>query len=333
MQRGARDSRALHEHGFEFGHGRENSAAADLHCYCFEHGFGRRDPWDWLVNNGVTGGTSLCRNARPVGDAIHLDNDTVDLIGSFAPQIAKLVVMADDLLSVLFEHFFDILAQPPVTLGREAKRRHLLQKFRVRFKADPLTRTDRVEHCADRLLCDETRVKLLERSGGGISSVWKRLFARSFKHLVQRLKFCRRHIGFATHFEQGRRIFKIQFQWNRTNSAQVRSDIVSGRTIATGYAEGELAVPVVNADGNTIHLRLHDVFHMFKVQMLANRGIEAAKFGQCVLVLLTAATKPVRLRPFIWVFCGLDFLKRQHRLEVFDAYKSVHRSPTNALRR
>ena len=97
----------------------------------------------------------------------------------------RLVVVANNVLRVDAEHFFNVPANPPAILGRQAKRFQGLQHFRVSRKGDPLTGANRVKDRADRTLGDEAGIELFECSRRGISCIRKRFFPCGFESGVE----------------------------------------------------------------------------------------------------------------------------------------------------
>ena len=210
MQRGAGDRGALHEDGFQLGHGREHAGPPNLHGDVLEQSFGGRDPRNGLVDNGVAGGTRLGRDALRIGKAVELEHNAIDLVRQLAAQVARLVVAANNFLAVNAEHFLDAVADP-VLLRGETEPRECLEHLVVRRELNSLTRADRVEHRADGPLRHELRVELLERTSGCVAGIGKSFLPSCRELRVHGFEIFRGDVSLTTHFQQRWRILQMQF--------------------------------------------------------------------------------------------------------------------------
>ena len=59
-----------------------------------------------------------------------------------------------------------------------------------------------VKHGADRALCDQFGIELLERAGGGVAGVGEGFFTPAVELVVDGVEFLDGHVSLAAHFEQ-----------------------------------------------------------------------------------------------------------------------------------
>ena len=99
---------------------------------------------------------------------------------------------------------------------------------------------------------------------------------------------------------------------------QIDGDVVAFRAVAARDAEREFAMAIMHADGHAVHLGLDDVLDLFAAQMLADRLVERAEFGQRVFVPGAIAFLAVGLLGAGRMVSRRHLVQRQHRHQMAD---------------
>ena len=128
------------------------------------------------------------------------------------------------------------------------------------------------------------------------------------------------------------RRYGSKFQRNAADGFEIGGDVVAFRAVAARDAERELAVAVMDADGDAVHLRLDDVFHVVAAEMLANGRVQGAQFREGVFILRAIAFVAVGFLVLGRMIAGLDLVEREHRHEMFDAGKFFAGRAADTLR-
>ncbi len=259
MEGSTGDGGALDEHGVEFGDGGEDAGAADLDGDGAEGGFGGSDPRDRFMDDGIARGTGLGWDAGPVGDAIDFEDDAIDVVGDLAAEVAGVVVVGDDVVAVDLEDVIEVAAEPPRALGGEAEAGEGFEHGGVGVEGEAFAGADGVEDGAEGAGGDDAGVELFQGAGGGIAGVGEGFLAGGGEFGIEGFEVVGGHVGFAAHFEERGWVFEVEFEGDRADGAKVGGDLVAKAPVAAGDAEGEFAVAVVEADGDAVDLRFHDI--------------------------------------------------------------------------
>src|SRR5205814_10137199 len=137
---------------------------------------------------GVTRRAAATRNARPIIERVDLEHDAVDFVGHLPAQVTVLVVMSDDFAPVNFQDLVNSVANPPELLRGQTESPERFEHFRVFPEFNAVACAGGVKHGANGTLRDEARIELLERAGGGVAGVGKRLFTGGGEFVVDGLK-------------------------------------------------------------------------------------------------------------------------------------------------
>ena len=123
------------------------------------------------------------------------------------------------------------------------------------------------------------RVKLLQRACAGVA--WIRKLVEPGRRLprVELEKALARHVRLAAHFKFARRIWRKRLR-NRRDSHDVRSYVVSDRSVPARRSRGKPAVPVSQRYRNAVNLRLNDVSKARHA--LPQELVELLKFLLCM---------------------------------------------------
>ena len=248
-------------------------------------------------------------------------------------QVTVLVVMRDSFVCVNFQNLIHAVANPPQLLRGQTESVERFEHFRVFPEFNAVACAGGVKHGANGTLRDEARIELLERAGGGVAGVGKRLFTGGGEFGVDGLKILRRHVRLTAHFDQRESILRFQFQRNRTDGFEIGGDVVAFGAVAARDSERELAVAVMDADGHAIHLRLQDILDFVAGEVFANRRVKSAKLVQRGFILCAVAFVAVGFLGAGRMFGGFNLVERQHRHQMFDSGKLRAGRAADALRR
>jgi hypothetical protein len=121
---------------------------------------------------------------------------------------------------------------------------------------------------------------LSQRSGRRVARVGKLLLALFLLLAIHGLKVALEHQHFAAHFEKIRQIAAFEPQRDGTQRTQIGADILAGKAITPGRAQGENALVVGETDGKTVELGLRGVFDRpGNPEAFAHAPVESLDFG------------------------------------------------------
>ena len=252
MQRGAADGGAVEENRFQLGNRCERAGAANLDS-------DRVEPSLRLLRRVFVGHGPAWRlggraDALALGKTVQLNNRPVRVVVEAATHAVELV---DGV-----EHFIHARAAPCVLRRAEANLAKHVEQVGLRVDrraADDLAAA--VQDDVERALGHERGVKLLERTGGGVSGIGEERLAGVGTFVVELLEAGARHNHLAAHLEHLRRVRLaklVEPQGNAPNRAEVCGYIVTSNAIATGDAAGEQAILKTETDRNAVGLRLDE---------------------------------------------------------------------------
>ncbi len=213
----------------------------------------------------------------------------------------------------LCDHLLLPVEQGDAVVYAEAVLAEPLQALGVGLEAEPLGNPDLVAPDRQRPLRRVGRVELADRAGGGVAGIHEGRFARFGAALVERREVAKGHVDLAPHLDQ--RGCVLDPQRDRADRAQVVGDVLADLPIAARSPPLERAVPVEQADRETVDLRLDDV---------GEAGLLDALAGEVV-------AHPLDPRPQL--VPRAHVAERQHRLQMADFLEARDRLTADSLRR
>ena len=236
-----------------------------------------------------------------------------------------------DVLQVTPADLGNVAADPPVRLRGQTEFPERLKDLGVGAEMDAFAGADGIEHRAERPFRHQARIELFKRARSGVARVGKRLFARRFQPRVHCVEVLLRNVSLAADLEQRGRRVELQFVRNAANLQEVGGNVIALTAVAACDAQCKFAVSVMETDRNAVHLGLEDILDGGAAKLLLERGVKSREFGERVFVLEAVALGIVRFPVPGGVIRRLNFVEREHRLEVLDALELRQRFGANTL--
>ena len=246
MQRGIRDGRAGQTHRLNDRLRREHTRAADLHddvahaaLLLLRRVFIRHRP-----------ARELRRAAEilPLREIVDLNDRAVDV------ERERLAVVADPVnaRAAGIERFTALIRH-----DREAQRRQIVQRFRVRGKRAVAVKLEVEDDDIELARRRDLRVLLAHRARRRVAGIGQQRLFEQLALGIERCEYFVRHIDLTAHDKLCRRVFKRQRQV--AQRAEVFRHVFAGDAVAARSAADEHPVFILERHGQAVDLRLDGI--------------------------------------------------------------------------
>ena len=229
--------------------------------------FGLRLLWLVFVSDGPTRCFASLAEFALVGEAVHLDDGTIGLVGQ---RFALFVEFANGR-----EQAFGAVGMPDEICFAQSDA--VEQRMHVSLGLNIAGFDEAIEDDVERTFGHDLRIEQLQGACGGVARVREALFTGFVTFLVEFGKACLGHEDLATHFKSLRNVFR-QAQGQCLNGFEVVGDVVAGLAITACRRLFEHAIFVAHSHSDTIDLRLDDAVDALTAQTFLQAGEEGAEF-------------------------------------------------------
>ena len=133
----------------------------------------------------------------------------------------------------------------------------IVQRLRVRLKLDSFGKLEIKDQNIQPSLGRNGRIQLTQAARRSVARIGKKALSGFLTGGIQFFKHLPRHKHLSAHDQSGRCI--INTQGNGTDGLEILRHIFPNAAVAAGRAADKHTVPILQCDGQAIHLRLHAV--------------------------------------------------------------------------
>ena len=248
VQSRTRNGAAAHEYRLQLGHGGEHAGAAHLHGDVAQERLGLLGLV--FVGHRPAGGFRGEAYGVALRKGVHLDHRAVRLEREIVPHGVQ---SANGV-----QHVIERAGCPDRFVNGQPAGAQGVERLAVRLPPGTFERAHAVEDRAQPAPCHDGRIKLLERSGGGVARIGKGRLPGGGALFVERGELRLGQKDFPAHFKQPGNVRARKPLGNAGNGADVLGDVVAGRAVAARGGILKHTLLVEQRNGDAVDLRLDD---------------------------------------------------------------------------